>query len=140
MRRRAVIAAAIQIKDRNRTALSMVTMLRRSPRIAAVAPELLILDDLIGVEQGTGFEMCRQMHRPQAALQLGNCGRRSGEPVRRNFTFGKELVEGLFLRDHLAASGFAAALIRSKIVRTLRCCVSVSPSGAASANTCAGPG
>src|SRR6516165_5947646 len=67
---------------------------------SVVTPELLITGDLIRVEQRARFEMRRQMHRAQAALQLGDC-RRRGEAIRRNLAFGKELVERLFLRDQL---------------------------------------
>jgi hypothetical protein len=75
----------------------MVMMLSRSLRVA-IAPELFIAGDLIRVEQGAGFEMRRQMHGAQAALQLGNGRRRGGEAIRRDFALGKELVEYLFLR------------------------------------------
>ena len=80
----------------------MVVMLRRGLLIA-IAPQLLITGYLIGVEQCTCFEMCRQMHQPQPTLQLAKRSRRSGEPIRRDFAFGKKLIEGLFLRDQLAA-------------------------------------
>ena len=81
-------------------ALSVMVMMLGSWR-SAVTPELLIPGDLIRVEQRARFEMRREMHRTQAALQFGNCGRRGGEAVRRNLAFGKELVERLFLRDQL---------------------------------------
>jgi hypothetical protein len=43
------------------------------------------------------------MYRPQAALQPGNRGRRGSEASRRDFTFSKALIEGLFLRDQFGA-------------------------------------
>jgi len=43
------------------------------------------------------------MHQPQPTLQLGNGGRRGSEEIRRDFAFGKKLIEGLFLRYQLAA-------------------------------------
>jgi len=86
---------------RNHSALPVVAMMLGSWR-SVVTPELLITGDLIRVERRARFEMRRQMHRPQSTLQFGNCRRRAGEAIRRNLTFGKELVEGLFLRYQLA--------------------------------------
>ena len=116
-----------------------MVMMLGSWRIA-VTPELLITGDLLRVEKRARFEMRRQMHRAQAASQSGNCRRRGGEAIRRDLVSGKELVEGLFLRDQFTTDGLAAALMRSKMARTSRCCVSVSPSCAASTSTCTGPG
>ena len=80
----------------------MVMMMSQSRRVA-VASELFITGDLIRVEQGAGFEMRRQMHRAQAALQLGNGRRLGGKAIWCDFARGKELVEDLFLRDQFAA-------------------------------------
>ena len=49
-------------------------MLYRGLRIT-IAPEVCIVDDLIQVEQGPRFNMRRQMHGAQTALQLGNRSR-----------------------------------------------------------------
>ena len=80
----------------------MVMMLPRSLWIT-IAPELLVAGNLTGIEHGAGFEMRRQMHRAQAALQLGNRRRRCDKPVRCDFAFGKELIERLFLGDQVDA-------------------------------------
>ena len=76
----------------------MVMMMSQSRRVT-IASELFITGDLIRVEQGAGFEMRRQMHCAQAALQLGNGRRRGGKVIWHDFARGKELVEDLFLRD-----------------------------------------
>ena len=117
----------------------MVVMLRRGLPIA-IAPQLLIVGYLIRVEWGAGLEMRGHMHQPQPTLQLGNGGRRGREAIRRDFAFGKKLIEGLFLRDQLAAERLGAPLMRSKIACTPCLWSSVSPSCAASASTCTGPG
>jgi hypothetical protein len=49
----------------------MVMVLPRGLRIS-ITPKLFITGDLIGVEQGAGLEMRRQMHSAQATLQLRN--------------------------------------------------------------------
>ena len=61
--------------------------------------------------------MRRQMHQPEPTLQLRNGGRRGSEAIRRDFTFGKELIEGLFLRDQLAAKrlGRCAHAIKNRL-------------------------
>ena len=58
----------------------VVMMLRRSLRIV-VATKLVVAGDLIGVEKGAGFQMRHQVHRPQAALQLGDRRRCCREAV-----------------------------------------------------------
>jgi len=50
--------------------------------------------------------MRRQMHRSQAALQLGNSGRLGREAVRRDFAFGKKLVENPFACNQNRAEWF----------------------------------
>ena len=91
-------------------------MMLRSWQIA-ITPELLITGDLIRVEQRARFEMRRQVHRTQAALQLGNCRRRGGETIRRDLTFCKELVERLLLRDQLTTErlGGCAHAIKNRV-------------------------
>ena len=69
----------------------------------SITPKLSITCGLIGIEQGAGFEVRRQMHRAQTTLQLGNRRRRSAEAIQSDFAPSKELVEGLFLHDQLAA-------------------------------------
>jgi hypothetical protein len=71
-----------------------------------IAPELLIARNLIGVQQGAGFQMRRQMNRPQAALQLPDCRRFRREPVGCDVAFCNKLVERLFVRDQFRARRF----------------------------------
>ena len=71
----------------------MVVMLRRGLLIA-IAPQLLITGYLISVEQRTRFEMRGHMNQPQPTLQLGNGSHRGREEIRRDFAFGKKLIEG----------------------------------------------
>ena len=75
--------------------------------LIVVTPEPLITGNLIRVEQRPRFEMRREMHGPQATLQLGNGGRRRCELIRRDVAFGEELVEGLLLCDQLVAERFS---------------------------------
>ena len=99
-----------------------MVMMLRSWQIT-ITPELLIKGDLIRVEQPARFEMGRQVHRTQAALQLGNCRRRGGETIRCNLTFGKELAERLFLRDQLTTErlGGGAHAIKDRLHIALLC-------------------
>ena len=119
--------------------LTAVVMLCRGVLIA-IAPKLLITGDLIGVEQRTSFDMRRQMQRPEPTLQVGNGSRHRREAIRRDIAFGKELVEGLFLRNQLAAERLGGRADAIEIACTSRRCALVSPSCPASASTCTGPG
>src|ERR1700740_1395553 len=71
----------------------MVMVLRHLCRLA-VAPELLIAGDLVGVRHASGFQMRRQMHRPQTALQLTNGRRLRREAIGRDFAVCKKLGLG----------------------------------------------
>ena len=66
-------------------------VLRRHCRLV-VTPELLMAGDLVGVQHGSGFQMRRQMHRPQAALQLTNGRRLRREAIGCGFAFCKKLI------------------------------------------------
>src|SRR5438270_12894929 len=68
-----------------------------------VAPQLIVLIDLLGAQNGAGFEMGCEVHRPQSSLDVSDRRRGSGQALRRDLALREELIVAALAVDQLVA-------------------------------------
>src|SRR5213079_2396965 len=61
--------------------------------VIGISPQLIVLGDLLGAQDGACFEMGGKVHRPQSCLGLADRRRRGAQALGRDLAFRKQPIE-----------------------------------------------